>query len=40
MAIAGTVSLLVMRRQLRRGQSGAVRTGADGAGTEGAPTRP
>ncbi|MDX3517448.1 hypothetical protein [Streptomyces scabiei] len=39
-AIGATVSLLVMRRQLRRGQSGAVRTGADDAGTEGAPARP
>ncbi|MFF5359677.1 hypothetical protein ACFY4I_09770 [Streptomyces scabiei] len=39
-AIGATVSLLVMRRQLRRGQSGALRTGADDAGTEGAPARP
>ncbi|MDW8803977.1 hypothetical protein P1P68_04020 [Streptomyces scabiei] len=39
-AVGATVSLLVMRRQLRRGQSGAVRTGADDAGTEGAPARP
>lgn len=39
-AVGATVTLLVMRRQLRRGQSGADRTGADDTGTEGAPARP
>ncbi|MBP5863863.1 hypothetical protein F6456_28580 [Streptomyces sp. LBUM 1484] len=39
-AVGATVTLLVMRRQLRRGQSGADRTEADDTGTEGAPARP